>query len=87
MARVNGGSLAGTRAEISPATWMSLVTIECCQAQVSATGRSFVQRSPTDSVPSFYAIYNLKNKAVLARVGELSQKNKKLRNGVGLMLQ
>jgi len=29
---------------------LSLVNIVCCQVEVSATGRSLVQRSPTDCV-------------------------------------
>ena len=28
--------------------WMSVVSVACCQVEVSATGRSLVQRSPTD---------------------------------------
>ena len=27
---------------------LSVVSVVCCQAEVSAMGRSFVQRSPTD---------------------------------------
>ena len=48
-ARVCGRSLAGI-AGWNPAGGMdvSLVCVVCYQVQVSATGRSFVQRSPTD---------------------------------------
>jgi hypothetical protein len=28
--------------------WMSVVSVACCQVEVSAMGRSLVQRSPTD---------------------------------------
>ena len=28
--------------------WMSVVSVVCCQVEVSATGRSLVQRSPID---------------------------------------
>ena len=39
--------LLGLRVRIPPGAWMS-VCCECCQVKVSATGRSLVQRSPTD---------------------------------------
>ena len=33
---------------IPPVAWMSVVTVMCCQVEVSATSWSLVQRSPTD---------------------------------------
>jgi hypothetical protein len=41
--------LLGLRVRTLPGTWMSL-SCECCQVEVSATGRSLVQRSPTECV-------------------------------------
>jgi hypothetical protein len=35
---------------------VSLVSVVCCQVEVSATGRSLVQRSPTDRVVSLCVI-------------------------------
>jgi hypothetical protein len=32
----------------NPTRGMVVVSVVCCQVEVSATGRSFVQRSPTD---------------------------------------
>jgi len=28
--------------------WMSIVSVVCCQVEVSATGRLLIQRSPTE---------------------------------------
>ena len=36
---------------------LSLVSVVCCQVQVSATGRSLAQRNPTDCRVSVYVIY------------------------------
>ena len=47
--RVCSRSLAGV-AGSNPAGGMSLVLVVYCQVEVSATGRSLVQRSPTDCV-------------------------------------
>jgi hypothetical protein len=38
------------RVRMPPGAWMSVVSIVCCQVQVSATGRSVFQRSPTERV-------------------------------------
>jgi hypothetical protein len=35
---------------VPPGTWMSVVSVLCCQEEVSAKGRSLVQRVPTESV-------------------------------------
>ena len=35
---------------------LSVVSVVCCQVEVSATDRSFVQRSPTDCSASLYVI-------------------------------
>jgi hypothetical protein len=43
---VCGRSLAGI-AGSNPAGGMSLVSVECCQVEVSATGRSLLRRSLT----------------------------------------
>ena len=40
--------LLGLWVRVPPAAWMSLVSVVCCQAEVSATGWSLVQRSPTE---------------------------------------
>ena len=36
--------------------YLSLVNVVCCQVEVSATGRSLVQRSPTDCVCVFLSV-------------------------------
>ena len=39
----------GLRGRIPPEAWcLSLVSVVCCQVEVSATGRLFVQRNPTE---------------------------------------
>jgi hypothetical protein len=40
--------LLGLWVRIPPGAWMSVVNVACCQVEVSATGRSLVQRSPTE---------------------------------------
>ena len=78
-ARVCGRSLAGI-AGSNPAGGhgcLSPVSVVCCQVEVSATGRSLVQRSPTDCVCVTVCASNLKNEAVLARFGLLGQIEKK----------
>jgi len=40
--------LLGLRVRIPPAIWLSLGGVMCCQVEFFATGRSFVQRSPTE---------------------------------------
>ena len=40
--------LLGLWVRIPPGAWMSVVSVVCCQVEVSATGWSLVQRSPTD---------------------------------------
>jgi hypothetical protein len=40
--------LLGLRIRIPQRTWMSLVSVVCCQVVVSASGRSLVQRSPIE---------------------------------------
>ena len=37
--------LAGLQVRTQPGAWMSLVSVVCCQVEVSATGRSLVQES------------------------------------------
>ena len=44
-ASVCGRSLGGTAGSNG---CLSVVSVVCCQVEVSATGRSLVQRSPTD---------------------------------------
>ena len=48
--RFAGLRLPVLRFRIPPSTWMYFATVECCQAEVSATGRSLVRRSPTEFV-------------------------------------
>ena len=46
---------------------LSVVSVVCCQVEVSATGRSLVQRSPTDCGVSLCVISkNLKNEEAIA---------------------
>ena len=48
-ARVCGRSFAGiARSNSAGGMDVSLVSVVCCQVEVSVTGRSLVQRSPTD---------------------------------------
>ena len=49
-ANPSGRSLAGTEGSnhAEGHRCMSFVSVLCCQVEVSATGRSLVQRSPTD---------------------------------------
>ena len=42
--------LLGLSVRIRLGEWLSFMNVECCQAEVSATGRSLVQRSPTACV-------------------------------------
>jgi len=42
--------LLGLRVRILPVAWMFVVSVVCCQIEVTATGRSLVQRSPTERV-------------------------------------
>jgi sugar phosphate permease len=62
--------LLGLRVRIPQRAWMSV----CCVVEVSAMGLSLLKGSPTEcGVPS----RNLKNEAALARVGQLSHKERK----------
>ena len=38
----------GLKVRIPLGTWMSVVSVECCQVEVSASGSPLVQRSPTE---------------------------------------
>jgi hypothetical protein len=70
--------LLGLRFRIPPEHWcLSLVIVECWQVQFFATGLELVQRSPTDSgVLLCVWSRNFKNKAALAHVGLLRQRDK-----------
>jgi hypothetical protein len=46
--------LLGLRVRIPQEAWKSVVSVVCCQVEVSATGWSLVQRSPTDCGVSEY---------------------------------
>ena len=46
------------RVRIPPGAWIFVV---CCQVEVSATGRSLVQKSPTDFVVSFIVCDQMNN--------------------------
>jgi hypothetical protein len=49
--------LLGLRIRIPPGNgFLSVVSVVCCQVEVSATSRSLVQRSPTDSGVSLCVI-------------------------------
>ena len=55
--RVCGRSLAGPAGSNHAEDMdVSLVSVVCCQAEVSATGWSLVQRSPTDCAASLCVI-------------------------------
>ena len=58
---VCGRSLAGIVGS-NPAgsmdIYLSVVSVVCCQVEVSSTGRSLVQRSPTDYVAKLCVIVN-----------------------------
>jgi hypothetical protein len=41
---------------IPPGTWMSVVSVVCCQVEVSASGWAHVQKSPTDCRASLSVI-------------------------------
>ena len=45
-------ALLGLQVRIPPRAKLSAVSVVCCQVKVSAMGRSFVQRSPTECVVS-----------------------------------
>ena len=57
---------------------MSVVSVVCCQVEVSATGRSLVQRSPTDCGVSECDLENLKNEEAIARDWAASAIKKKI---------
>ena len=59
---------------IPPGTWMFVVSVVCCQVEVSATSWSLVQRSPTDVVRRFVCSRNLKHEEALTQWG-LSHQN------------
>jgi hypothetical protein len=47
----NAAGLLGLRVRIPPWAWMVVfVNVVCCQVEVSATGRSLVQRRPIECV-------------------------------------
>ena len=57
---------------------LSVVSVVCCQVEVSATGWSLVQRSPTDcGVPLCVISKNLKNEEAIARDWAASARGKK----------
>jgi hypothetical protein len=55
-ARVCGRSLAGIVGSNSAGGMGVCLSIMCCKVEVFTTGRSLVQRSPTDCDMSFYVI-------------------------------
>ena len=52
---------------------VSLVSVVYCQGKISVTGRSLVERIPTESRVSLCIIQNLKNEAALVPVGLLGR--------------
>ena len=48
--------LLGLWVRIPPGAWMSVLSVVCCQVEVSSTGWSLVQRSPTDCDASLCVI-------------------------------
>ena len=58
---VRGRSLAETAVSNPTGTrYLSLVSVVCCQVEVSATGRSLLQRSPTECGVSECVLENSK---------------------------
>jgi len=58
---------------------MFVVSVVCCQVEVSATSSSLVQRSPTDcGASSVCDLENLVNEEVMTRVGSQRHSKKKL---------
>ena len=49
-------SLAGIVGSNPSGAWMAVLSVVCCQVEVSATGWSLVQRSPTDCDASLCVI-------------------------------
>ena len=45
---VCGGLLSRIVSSKPPGSWMSVVSVVCCQVEVSVSGRSLVQRIPTE---------------------------------------
>jgi hypothetical protein len=68
----------GLRVRIPPAAWMSVVSVVCCQIDVSASDWSLVQRSPNEcGVYNKVWSRNLNNVEVLAHYGPWGEKRKK----------
>ena len=53
-----------------------LVIVVCCQVQISASGSSFVQRSPTEYGVSWVWSWSLDNEEAVANYGVLRHKKK-----------
>lgn len=58
---------------------MSFVIVIYCEAQVSATGRSLIQKSPTDCRVYCLCSRNLNNEAALVRDGLLRHRKREKR--------
>jgi len=56
-------------ARIPPGTWMSVVSVVSCQVEVSATGWSLVQRSPTECVASVCVIQKPRERGSTGTLG------------------
>jgi hypothetical protein len=54
---------------IPPRAWLSVVSVVCCQAEVTATSLLPVQRSSTDCGASLSVIQNIVNEVALAQCG------------------
>jgi hypothetical protein len=79
--------LQGLRVRIPPGAWM-VVRCVCCQVEVSATGWSLVQRSPTDLVRPCVWSRNLKNEAAQTLKGckcRIERKNYCWKNGTKII--
>ena len=46
----------GLRVRIPQGAWLAVVIVACCQVEVSATDRSPVQRSPTESARAYVCV-------------------------------
>jgi len=54
---------------------LSVVSVVCCQVEVSATSWSLVQRSPTDCGASLCDLENLANEEAMIHVGSQRHRN------------
>jgi len=88
VALVCGRSFAGIVGSNSPGGhgWLSVVSVVRCQVEVSASGWSFVQTSPTDCVASLRGSRNLMSEEVIARDGPQHKKKSIMADGTSFII-